>query len=89
MCLCPCGHQKPSGFVVKDIIVQTDAITLNAFLKWAGISATGGGAKALIQSGAVVVNGEVEKHRNRKLSPGDVVAVSGEGEFRLCSRPSR
>lgn len=71
---------------VKDVLILTDDLTLNAFLKWAGIASTGGGAKALIQRGDVSVNGEVEKHRNRKLVPGDVVAVSGRGEYRLCSR---
>ncbi len=50
---------------------------LDQFLKWRGVSGTGGQAKLLIQSGAVRVNGEVETRRGRKLRRGDRVAVEG------------
>lgn len=50
---------------------------LDQFLKWRGISGTGGQAKLLIQGGAVRVNGEVETRRGRKLRRGDQVEVEG------------
>jgi ribosome-associated protein len=50
---------------------------LDQFLKWRGISGTGGQAKLLIQGGAVRVNGEVETRRGRKLRRGDRVEVEG------------
>lgn len=59
--------------------ISTEYITLDAFLKWAGVADTGGHAKALIASGEVYVNGEVELRRGRKLRPGDRVALSGAG----------
>ena len=62
--------------------VLEDAITLNDVLKLSGLAATGGQAKLMIQSGQVLVNGETETRRKRKLREGDVVRV-GENEFVL------
>ena len=53
-------------------------IKLDQFLKLADVVQTGGEAKVLIQSGQVMVNGQVETRRGRKLRPGDVVVVNGE-----------
>ncbi len=55
-----------------------ETIKLDQFLKLAQIVQSGGEAKTLIQSGQVMVNGEVETRRGRKLRPGDVVMVEGE-----------
>ena len=55
--------------------IDTDSVTLGAFLKWAGAAATGGQAKTLIQSGHVEVNGQVERRRGRRLVPGDRVEI--------------
>ena len=52
-------------------------IKLDQFLKWSGITPTGGQAKILIQEGAVQVNGEVETRRGRRLRRGDRVLVGG------------
>ncbi len=53
-------------------------IKLDQFLKLAEVVQSGGEAKQLIQSGGVLVNGEVEIRRGRKLRQGDVVIVEGE-----------
>lgn len=55
-----------------------DYIELQQFLKLADVVSTGGQAKQLIQSGEVLVNGEVETRRRRKLRVGDVVTVGDE-----------
>lgn len=52
--------------------------TLGQALKVAGIAGTGGEAKVLIQLGEVLVNGEVEERRGRKLQKGDLVEVGDE-----------
>ena len=57
---------------------MAETIKLDQFLKLAGVVATGGQAKALIQNGEVKVNGEVETRRGRKLREGDRVEVDGE-----------
>lgn len=53
-------------------------IKLDQFLKLTGAVGTGGQAKAMIQGGEVLVNGQVENRRGRKLKPGDVVEFDGE-----------
>ncbi|MDF1523097.1 MAG: RNA-binding S4 domain-containing protein [Trueperaceae bacterium] len=55
-----------------------DVLRLDHALKLAGVAATGGQAKQLIQGGSVRVNGEVETRRKRKLVEGDVVEVGDE-----------
>ena len=60
-----------------------DTLRLDDALKLAGVAATGGEAKVLIQGGAVRVNGEVETRRKRKLVEGDVVDV-GDDSFEIA-----
>lgn len=50
---------------------------MGALLKWAGVVATGGEAKVLIAARRVLVNGQVETRRARRVSAGDLVAVQG------------
>ena len=57
--------------------LRGDHITLDALLKAAGLASSGGDAKMLIQQGGVLVNGEVDLRRGRKLRAGDEVAVGG------------
>ena len=52
--------------------------TLGQALKVASLVGSGGEAKVLIQAGEVLVNGEVETRRGRKLEEGDVVEVGDE-----------
>ncbi len=54
------------------------AITLGQALKASDLVGSGGEAKVLIQAGEVLVNGEVETRRGRKLFSGDVVEVGDE-----------
>lgn len=68
---------------MRDVPIRTETITLDAFLKWAGLAATGGHAKLMIQDGAVRVNGEEERRRSRRLAHGDTVSVGAAGEFRV------
>lgn len=52
-------------------------IRLGQFLKWSGLAASGGEAKARIADGDVRVNGAVETRRRRQLKNGDEVEVDG------------
>ena len=53
-------------------------IKLDQFLKFSGISSTGGQAKWMIVDGEVKVNGVVETRRGRKLVDDDQVTVAGK-----------
>lgn len=63
---------------VTTILITTDYITLGQFLKFAQIIDNGGMAKAFLAQNDVLVNGESESRRGRKLRDGDVVAVLGK-----------
>ena len=52
-----------------------DFIKLDQFLKVTNVVQSGGEAKVLIRSGEVLVNGEMELRRGRKLYDQDVVTV--------------
>jgi ribosome-associated protein len=52
-------------------------IKLDQFLKFVGITSTGGQAKIMIIDGNVKVNGTVETRRGRKLVSGDQVTIDG------------
>ncbi|MCD8117880.1 MAG: RNA-binding S4 domain-containing protein [Lachnospiraceae bacterium] len=60
-------------FVLKD-----EFIKLGQLLKAAGLADSGAQAKEVIEEGRVLVNGEVEVRRGRKLRGGDVAEFDGE-----------
>ena len=62
---------------MEKIRIHTEFIKLDALLKFAGLCETGGEAKALIQGGAVKVNGEVCTMRGKKCRAGDTVELDG------------
>ena len=67
-----------------DDVAVSGPLPLGSFLKLAGVAATGGHAKILVQSGDVTVNSELETRRGRTLQIGDVVGVGGR-EYRVWS----
>ncbi|MBD2871744.1 S4 domain-containing protein YaaA [Paenibacillus arenilitoris] len=66
---------------MKEIAIQTKYITLGQFLKLADCIATGGHAKFFLQENKVLINGEADNRRGRKLYAGDQVEVEGCGVF--------
>ena len=60
---------------VEEIGIRTEFIKLDSFLKYAGVTETGGQAKEAVMEGLVRVNGEVCTMRGKKIRPGDVVAI--------------
>ena len=61
----------------REVAIEGEFINLDALLKWAGLAATGGEAKAAVQAGHVRVNGAVETRRTRKIRVGDLVDYRG------------
>lgn len=53
--------------------LRGEYITLDALMKAAGLASTGGEAKARILEGEVLVDGEKETRRGRKLRGGELV----------------
>ncbi|NQX90833.1 MAG: RNA-binding S4 domain-containing protein [Flavobacteriales bacterium] len=61
---------------MTEFVITTEYIELLGLLKATGLAMTGGHAKMLVEDGEVMVNGEVESRKRRKLRAGDVVQVS-------------
>ncbi len=61
----------------QEVKISTEFIKLDALLKCAGLTETGGEAKEAVQAGRVKVNGQVCTMRGKKLRPGDVVELDG------------
>ena len=58
---------------MKDVQIHTEYITLGQLLKLVNAVDGGGEAKMVISEGLVLVNGEVETRRGKKIYPGDVM----------------
>ena len=72
----PNESSEPTEFSRED--ASAPMIRLDDLIKRTGLVGTGGEAKIRIQSGEVLVNGEVETRRRKQLHLGDVVEVIGE-----------
>lgn len=65
---------------MKDIVISTENIKLDSFLKLAGEAQSGGEAKKMINSKKVLVNGEICTSRGRKLVSGNSISVEKSDE---------
>jgi ribosome-associated protein len=61
--------------MMRDVNISDEVIRLGQLLKLASVVQSGGDVKAVLATGMVFVNGEVETRRGRRLQRGDVVAV--------------
>ena len=64
------------------VTIRDEFIKLGQALKLAGLVDSGVEAKIVIQDGQVLVNGQVECQRGKKLVSGDVVSYKGS-EFQI------
>ena len=68
---------------MKKIEIKDEYITLGQFLKVANIIASGGEAKIFLNSIIILVNGEEDNRRGRKLHKGDKVSILGV-DYLIC-----
>ena len=61
---------------MKKVEIYTEYIKLEQFLKIADIVSTGGEAKMFLLTNEIMVNGEYENRRGRKLYKGDKITVN-------------
>lgn len=61
---------------MEKIEITTEFIKLDALLKFAALTGTGGEAKYVITEGMVKVNGETCTQRGKKIYPGDRVSFA-------------
>ena len=58
-----------------DVKINSEYITLGQLIKFVGIISNGAEAKGYLLSNKVLINGELDNRRGRKIYPGDVVAI--------------
>ena len=64
--------------VMKEVYVSKEPVELYKVLKFEGMVASGGEAKLVIAEGRVLVNGEVETRKRRKIVSGDIIEFGQE-----------
>ena len=62
----------------KTILVREEPIELCQLLKFAGLADTGGEAKFIISEGLVLLNGEVETRKRKKVMAGDRITYADQ-----------
>ena len=68
---------------MERIEIKDEYITLGQFLKVADIIASGGEAKIFLYFNIILVNGEEDNRRGRKLHKGDKVSILGV-DYLIC-----
>jgi len=63
---------------MRDVVLDKEPVELYKILKFEGMVPSGGVAKLVIDSGDVLVNGEVETRRRKKIVAGDIIEFDGE-----------
>lgn len=63
--------------MITTIKLREEYIKLGQAVKAAGLVGSGVEAKVVIQNGEVLVNGQVETQRGKKLHGGDIVSFNG------------
>lgn len=63
---------------MEEVKINSEFIKLDSFMKWTGIVSIGAEAKMYILDGEVLVNGEVENRRGRKLYKGDIISFNNQ-----------
>ncbi|NWF39109.1 RNA-binding S4 domain-containing protein [Mariprofundus sp. NF] len=68
---------------MREVTISKEPIELNKLLKFEALVASGGEANRVISEGLVLVNGEIETRKRKKIVTGDVVEFGNE---EICIR---
>lgn len=70
---------------MKNVKINTEYITLAQFLKYESILSSGGIVKLFLSEYQVLVNGEVDQRKGRKLYPNDIVEIEDIGTYKIVN----
>ena len=73
----PLPVQATNSSTPRNVAVREVPIELCQFIKFGGLTDSGGEAKQLISDGRVLLNGTVETQKRKKIVVGDKVKVDG------------
>jgi ribosome-associated protein len=63
---------------MREVEIPKEPVELYKLLKFEGMAASGGEAKFFISEGKVLLNGEVETRKRKKIVSGDVIEFNNE-----------
>jgi len=63
---------------MREVKITKESVELYKILKFEGLVSSGGEAKTIIDHGQVLVNGEVETRRRKKILSGDIIEYMNE-----------
>ena len=68
----------PRSPIPLPVVVREVPIELCQFLRFGGLTGTGGEAKQIISQGLVTLNGTVETRKRKQLLAGDSISYDGK-----------
>ncbi|MCL1948734.1 MAG: S4 domain-containing protein YaaA [Turicibacter sp.] len=68
-----------------EVVITSEYITLGQFLKFENLIESGGNVKVFLAEVPVLINGEPDNRRGRKLYPGDTISIEEMGEFIIAA----
>ena len=69
--------------ITKKVSIYDEYITLSQFLKIVDLVQSGGEAKSFLLSKKVIINGEDDNRRGRKLRKNDLIEIDGK-VYEIC-----
>ena len=68
---------------MRIVELTEEPVELYKILKFEGMASSGGEAKLVIEQGQVIVNGEVETRKRKKIVSGDIIEFEDE---KICMK---
>ena len=69
--------------IIKDIKIKDEFIILGQFIKVVDLISSGGEAKVFLLNTEVLINGEKDNRRGRKLYKNDLIIINNI-EYKIC-----
>ncbi len=66
---------------MKEVKISKEPVELYKILKFEGMVSSGAAAKSVIADGQVLLNGEVETRKRKKIVAGDIIEF---GKEKIC-----
>ena len=68
---------------MEKIYIESEYIKLSQFLKFIDLIFSGGEAKIFLENNEILINGEKDNRKGRKLYKGDIVEILGK-QYQIC-----
>ena len=68
---------------MEDIKIEEEYIKLGQFLKYVDLVSSGGEIKSFLYENIIIINGQEDNRKGRKLYKGDIVEVLGK-KYQIC-----